>query len=135
MTNHCTARLLECISDYFSHASYCWWPMSVITNPLFSRCLYSFIIPPLDGMHEWKSEISRNTTPFISIMNFGLYNKLANQQSIWPILSTFWKELGQYHASPPPERKPFDTQMLDNVEEKQRGDTLTMLSRDFSNRQ
>ena len=68
-------------------------------------------------------------------MKLGTYNKQANQQSNWPILDSLWKEFSQHYAPPPPERKPFDTQALGNVAEKHRDNTLTMLSRDFFNRQ
>jgi hypothetical protein len=109
--------------------------MSIITNLFFSWCIYSSIVPPLDGMHEWKSAKSRSQTLFRSMMKLGTYNKPANQQSTWPVLNPFWKELGQYHAQTAPERKPFDTQVLDNVAYRYRESTLTMLSGDFFNPQ
>ena len=87
MTKRCKPQLVECISSYSLHTSYCWGPMSIITNLFFSLCIYSSIVPPLDGMHEWKSAKSRNQPLFRSIMKLGTYNKPANQQSNWPILN------------------------------------------------
>jgi hypothetical protein len=52
----------------------------------------SSIVPPLDGMHEWKSAKARNQTLFRSIMKLSTYNKPANQQSNWPIFNSLWKE-------------------------------------------
>jgi len=143
MTNRCNPQLLECISDYSLHAFHCWWRMSTITNLFFSWRIYSYFVPPLDGMHEWndkkkrvwKSTKSCSQTLFRSITKLGTYNKPANQQSNWPTLNSFWKEFDQYHAPSPPERKPFDMQVPDNVADKYRNNTLTMLSRDFFNRQ
>ena len=66
-------------------------------------------------------------------MKLGTYNKQANQQSNWLVLNSLWKEFTQHYA-PPPERKPFDTQALANGAGKHRGNTLTMLLRDFFNR-
>ena len=111
--------------------------MSIITNLFFTWCVYHSIVPPLVGMHEWKDKKEKhvwkrakehNQTLFKNIMKLGTYNKPANQQSNWPILNS-------YHAAPTPERKPFDTQVLDNVANKYRSNTLTMLSLDFSTRQ
>ena len=102
--------------------------MSIITNLFFSWCTYSTIVPPLDGMHKWKSAKSRRQMVFRIIMKLGAYNKPANQQSNWFILNS-------YHAQTAPERKPFDTQVLENVAYRYRENTLTMLSGDFFNRQ
>ena len=68
-------------------------------------------------------------------MKLGTYNKPANQQSNWHTLNSFWKEFGQYHAPPPPECKPFDAQVLDNVADNYRDNSLTMLSRDFNHQE
>jgi len=55
MTNRCNLQLLECIFDYFMHASYFWWRMLITTNLFFSWCIYSYPVSPLDRMHELKS--------------------------------------------------------------------------------
>jgi len=101
--------------------------MSIITNLSFSWYTHSYLVPPLDSMHEWNSAKSRNQPLFRSIIKLGTYNKPANQQSNWPILNSFWKEFSQCHAPPPPERKPFNTQVLDNAVSKYRDNTLIML--------
>jgi len=109
--------------------------MSIITNLCLSWCIFSSIVPPPDGMHEWKSAKARNQTLFRSIMKLSTYNKPANQQSNWPTFNSFWKEFGQYQAPPPPERKPFTMQVLDNVADNYRDNTLTKLLRSFFIRQ
>ena len=79
MTNRCDQRLLECISDCSLHASCCWWRMSIITSLFSSWCIYSSIVPPLDGVRKWKSAKARNQALFRSIVKLGTYNKPANQ--------------------------------------------------------
>jgi hypothetical protein len=44
-------------------------------------------------------------------------------------------DFGCYQASPPTERKPFATQVLDNVADEYRDTTLTLLLRDLFDRQ
>jgi len=59
----------------------------------------------------------------------------ALQQSNWPQSSDFWANIGQHHAPSPLERRPYDTQPLDNVADKYRHKCLTALLRDCFNRQ
>ena len=136
MTNCYSPRLLECISEYSLYASHCWWRMSIITNLFFSWCIYSpssyLLMACTNGRKLAKS---RSQTLFRSTMKLGTYNKQANQQSNWPILNSLWKKFSQHYAPPPPERKPVDTQVLDNIADKYRDNALTMLSRGFFNRQ
>ena len=59
----------------------------------------------------------------------------ALQQSNWPQSNDFWANVGQHHAPSPLERRPYDTQLLDNVADKYRHKCLTALLRDCFNRQ
>jgi hypothetical protein len=62
-------------------------------------------------------------------------SRSAEQPSNWQLLDTFWSTVGQSHAPPAPERRPYETQLLDCVTDKYRDSCLTALSRDLFNRQ
>jgi hypothetical protein len=52
MNNSCDPKLLQTISDYSLHASYCWWRLSIITNLSFNWCVHYGHVPPLDGKYR-----------------------------------------------------------------------------------
>jgi hypothetical protein len=53
MNNRCNPKLLQAISDYSLHASYCWWRLSIITNLFSNWCVHHGRVPLLDGKYHW----------------------------------------------------------------------------------
>jgi hypothetical protein len=98
MITRCNPKLLQAIYDYSLHASYCWWRLSVITNPFFNWCVPYGHVPPLDGKYHWDANEQRykwikaklcNQTLFRNMMMSGTYsNKPAGYQSNWDMLNS-----------------------------------------------
>jgi len=83
-------------------------------------------MPPIDGAfywnsnkrdYDWRTANSRNQTLFRIMLKLGTNNKPALQQSNWPLLDDFLANVGQHPSPLPPERRPYDTQLLNNVAE------------------
>ena len=91
VSNECSPKLLQAISDYSLHASYCWRRLSTITIMFFEWCVHHGRVPPLDGkyywnaneqQYKWTKAKSRNQTLFRNMMVLRTYrNKPAGSQT------------------------------------------------------
>ena len=137
VSNECSPKLLQAISDYSLHASDCWRRLSTITIMFFEWCVRHGRVPPLDGkyywsaneqQYKWTKAKSRNQTLFRNMMVLRTYsNKPAGNQSNRGILNSFREDFGQSHAPPAQRRMHQDTSLRESVADKHRDNAIKRL--------